>query len=185
MRNETILLQARFDSKLQTYWMLTTLIMLAATIVGIPFVPAWLIVGWSFHRKHYERLQCELTTRSVNVRRGSLFRVEKHVPLDKIQDVSMREGPILRSLGLSALAIETAGQSGAHGGSDAVLVGVVDAPKFRDAILEQRDRVVLASDDAPVSAPRAGGDGDALLIEIRDSLRRIEGLIARETPPRG
>ena len=182
MREEKVLLKARFDPKLPHYWMIGTLFILACTFIGIPLIPFWLVLGGRVHRKQYERMECELTERSLNIRRGFLFRVDKNIPLDKIQDIAMKEGPLLRHLGLSALAVETAGQSSPQGGSDAMLTGVVDAPGFRDAILNQRDLVVgvsagTAVGDAPSERPM--GNENALL-EIRDSLHRIEGLLARD-----
>jgi putative membrane protein len=108
-----------------------------------------------------------------------IFRSEKNIPLDKIQDVGMVEGPLLRKLGLVQLSIETAGQSSAQGAADASLVGIIDARAFRDAILEQRDRVVGA---APASASepqdRAGSNSSHdVLVEISASLGRIESLL--------
>ena len=177
MREEKVLVRARFDAKLPTYWMLGTLLTLTLCVIGIPFVPIWLVLGWGVHRRQYEVMECELTERSLNIRRGFLFRVEKNIPLDKIQDVGLKEGPLLRRLGLSALAVETAGQSAAQGAGDAVLTGVVDAPAFRDAILNQRDIVVGLAGPAAAVERRTPDEG--LLVEIRDSLRRIEGLLAR------
>ncbi len=178
-----MLVKARFDRKLPHYWMIGTLLVLACTLIGIPLIPFWLVLGWRVHRKQYERMECELTERSLNIRRGFLFRVEKNIPLDKIQDVAMKEGPILRHLGLSALAIETAGQSSPQGGSDATLTGVVDAPGFRDVILNQRDLVAGVLTGAGTGdALLAGLTGDEnVLLEIRDSLHRIEGLLARDS----
>jgi putative membrane protein len=175
MRQETILRKAVFDAKLPKYWTLLGTFVFLATVVGIPLIPIFLIIAWPIHRARFERLECELTDRSLNVRRGLLFREEKNIPLDKIQDVAMKEGPLLRKLGLASLSVETAGQRNPEG-SDAALVGVVDAPAFRDAVLEQRDLVVAGVTLAPEAAPVPGGD---VLIEIRDALHRIEGLLGR------
>ena len=114
MRDEKVLQQAKFDQKLPSYWMLSTLLGLTFTIVGIPLVPFFLIFGWAFFQKRYEVLECTLTERTLHVKRGVIFRSEKNVPLDKIQDISMTEGPLLRKLGLASLHIETAGQSAGH-----------------------------------------------------------------------
>lgn len=176
MRKETVLLEARFDTKLPKYWMFSTLFVLLISFIGIPFIPIWLIVGWGIHHKQYERLSCTLTERSLNIKRGLLFRAEKNIPLDKIQDVAMKEGPLLRKLGLASLSIETAGQSAPQGGSDAALVGIIDSPSFRDAILDQRDLIVSSGFSTPKAAETTESDA-AVLVEIRDSLQRIEGLL--------
>ena len=184
MRTETVLARAEFDEKLPHYWLLATLFTLLVTFIGIPVIPFWLIFGPRVHRKQYDVLECELTERTLNIRRGFLFRVEKNIPLDKIQDIGMTEGPLLRKLGLASLRIETAGNS-VQGAADAQLVGIIDAPRFRDAILDQRDLVAGAPPTMEGKAPAGeglGGEGTrALLVEIRDSLKRIEeGL--RERP---
>lgn len=182
MRRENVLLEARFDSKLPKYWMLSTLFVLLMSFIGIPFIPIWLIVGWGIHQKQFERLSCTLTERTLNIKRGLVFRVEKNIPLDKIQDVGMKEGPLLRKLGLASLSIETAGQSGPQGGSDANLVGIIDSPAFRDAILDQRDRIVHEGGGASAKAAAADDAEGDVLIDIRDSLKRIEEMMRA---PRG
>jgi membrane protein YdbS with pleckstrin-like domain len=180
MRKEVILKTATFDAKLKVYWMASAQLGLLVTFLGIPLMPIWFFVGWGIYEKSFNAMSFELTERSLNIRKGFIFRTEKSIPLDKIQDVGMKEGPILRRLGLSSLMVETAGQSNPQGISDAMLSGVIDAPAFRDAILDQRDRVVALGSQA---APAASSDGDdGVLGEIRDSLVRIEGLL-RDTEP--
>ena len=179
MRQETTLRVAEFDKKLPAYWLLSLSLVLLITVVGIPLIPFALIFGMAFFQKRYEALECRLTERTLHVKRGVIFKSEKNIPLDKIQDIGMTEGPLLRKLGLASLQIETAGNSVAQGMADASLVGVVDAPAFRDAILDQRDVVAGGkggaerTPEAP-AAGSAGGDTRDVLVEIRDSLRRIE-----------
>lgn len=181
--DETILRRAVFDEKLRSYWFWQGALVLLVTVIGIPFLPVWFLgYGQFLGRKQFERMQCELTERSLHVRSGYLFRTEKTVPLDKIQDLSLHEGPILRWLGLAALKVETAGSSGAQGQADASIVGVIDAPAFRDAVLTRRDIVAPVGGGQPIaSAPPAeiSASESAALAEVRDSLHRIERLLER------
>ncbi|MFQ5552073.1 MAG: PH domain-containing protein, partial [Gemmatimonadales bacterium] len=170
MGNEQLLESARFDPKLRTYWFLQVVLIFVATIAGIALLPIWML-GWGqwYVRRTYEALQCELHERSLVVRRGIFFKVEKTIPLDKIQDLTVREGPLLRALGLRSLKIETAGQ-GTPGQSEADLVGIVDPLEFRNRVMDQKD---LMTGVSPVPA---GGDGGGqppensieLLTEIRN-----------------
>ncbi len=48
--------------------------------------------------------ECELRQRSLNVKRGFCFRTEKTFPLEKIQDLTLREGPLLNYFGISQLS---------------------------------------------------------------------------------
>jgi len=170
--NDELLTAARFDDKLRTYWFLQVVLICVATIVGIVILPIWFL-GWGrwYVRRSFEALKCEMHERTLVVKRGIFFRVEKTIPLDKIQDLTVKEGPLLRWLGLRSLKIETAGQ-GTPGSSEADLIGIVDPLDFRDQVLRQRDSV----SSAPVSRPHSdeGPSGTVeLLTEIRDLLSQI------------
>ncbi len=174
---EKILIRAEFDTKLKIYWYMRVVGLMTASVAGIPLLPFWFL-GWGnwYCRKSFEAFQCALTERSLQVKRGILFRVEKTIPLDKIQDLTLKEGPVLRWFGLCSLQIETAGQGGQAGSSEGNLLGVVDVRKFRNAVLDQRDRISGAGTASPSPAgTEAGGiAAERLLAEIRDSLIRIE-----------
>ena len=79
----------------------------------------------------------------------------------------------MRRYGLRGLKVETAGQAGQNAGSEGDLIGIIDAPAMRDAILRQR-QVVLSGEEAPASAASAPAGDASLLAEIRDILARIE-----------
>lgn len=172
---DSLLLAARFDGKLRTYWFMQLAVVFLATVVGIVLLPFWLL-GWGqwYARRSFDALICELHERSLVVKRGIFFRVEKTIPLDKIQDLTVKEGPLLRWLGLRSLRIETAGQ-GTPGASEADLVGIVDPIDFRDAVLKQRDVLSGATTSTALPTP-PGGEAEGsieLLTEIRDLLRRM------------
>lgn len=168
------IVEARFSPKLKVYFWISGALILIATVVGILLLPVWLVVGGWWASRYHASLSCRLTERSVVIGKGVFFRQELTIPLDKIQDVSIHEGPLLNAMGLLRLRLETAGQrSAATGQSEADLVGVMDGRAMRDRILEQRDRLAERGFAAPVAAPAADGDG-AVLGEIRDALLRIE-----------
>jgi putative membrane protein len=177
-----VLLRARFDPRLPRYFLLSSTLGIACTFVGVLFLPIWLLgLGQRVHRRQYEALEAELTRRTLNVRKGFLFRTQQSFPLDKLTDLALHEGPILRWLGLCALRVETAG--GGAGGTmgHTHMPGVVDAIGFRDAVLRQRDRVVGMAPEEPAlaSAPRPEPvSADPTLVEVRDALLRIERLLA-------
>ena len=175
---DRIVARVVFDGRLPTYYLLQSSAVLAATIIGIPFLPFWLLgLGQYVHRRQFEALESELTERSLNIRGGLLVRTQKSVPLDKVTDLVVSEGPILRYLGLCSLRVETAGSALGH----AHLAGVVDAVAFRDLVLRQRDQVTaLTAPSAPAPPEAASG---ATLAEIRDALLRIERLLAARQDP--
>ena len=171
-KHDQLLTSARFDDKLKTYWYLQIGLICVATVVGIVILPIWLL-GWGqwYVRRSFEALKCEMHERTLVVKRGIFFRVEKTIPLDKIQDLTVKEGPLLRWLGLRSLKIETAGQ-GTPGSSEADLIGIVDPLDFRDQVLRQRDSMSGVPVSRPVTDEEPSGTIE-LLTEIRDLLSQI------------
>ena len=177
-RDERVIREATFNRKVRTYWLLSGALVLTATVVGIVLLPFWFFIGNFVIERYLRRLRCVLTDRSLQVRKGLLIRVEKTVPLDKITDVGLVQGPVMRFLDLEALSVETAGQSSQ--GALIQLTGITDAHGFRDAVLKQRD-VVIEAQSVQVAAskkPVAGGGDQELLVDIRDTLHRIEERLA-------
>tara|TARA_R110002124_G_scaffold252177_5_gene417457 strand:+ start:2373 stop:2900 length:528 start_codon:yes stop_codon:yes gene_type:complete len=165
------LLKAEFNPRIKAYLFWYGLFLSVIMIFTIPFIPFWLIFAHHFVKKYYERLHCELTTRSLKFNKGYIFRTEKTIPLDKIQDLTFKEGPLLKAFGLSILKIETAGSSGA-GAADLTLIGIVDATNFRDRVFDQRD--IVTENTSSSSNSESSENVLEVLKDIRASLDRIE-----------
>ena len=69
-----------------------------------------------------------------------MFKVEKTIPLENIQDLTFIENPLLKAFDLRILKIETAGQSNPQG-SDMKLIGILNSKEFRDKVLRQRELI--------------------------------------------
>jgi putative membrane protein len=167
------LLEARFDRGIIPYtrWVVSGILLI--TVVGILLIPFWLLLSRWYGSEYMRRLSARLTTRALEIRKGVFFRSESTIPLNRITDVRLHDGPVMRYFGLRGLRLETAGQAGQTAGSEGDLVGVVDAVEFRDRILRQRQKVLDEEQGADSPAP-AVGDAADVLIEIRDILKRIE-----------
>tara|TARA_R110000868_G_scaffold304437_22_gene565429 strand:- start:6594 stop:7121 length:528 start_codon:yes stop_codon:yes gene_type:complete len=166
----TVLKKAEFNPKLKTYFNLYGVFMMLIMFITIPFIPIWLIFAPIFINKYFERLECELTSRSLRFKKGFIVQTEKTIPLDKIQDLTFKEGPLLKKLGLSILRIETAGNS-ASAGADLSLIGIVDSHDFRQMVFDQRDKVT----DNTSTPSQESESMVEVLQDIRESLKRIEG----------
>jgi putative membrane protein len=178
---EAILLRAEFDARLPKYFLFVSSLSIAATFIGIPFLLFWLMgLGLYIHRRQYESLGCELTPRALNIRRGFLFRTQTNIPLDKITDLAVNEGPVLRYLGLCTLSVETAGGGAGTNMGQASLPGIVNAVGFRDAVLAQRDLITDPGTVERQAAPPSMPEHVVTLLEIRDSLHRIEQLLEKK-----
>ena len=179
-RRYQVLREASFDPKLPTYLMLSGIIPLVILIVTIPLAVIYYIVGKLVIDKYIERLSCTLTERSLEIRKGLLNRVESTIPLEKITDLQMVQGPIMRYMGLHGFKVETAGQSSGPGGHLVSMIGIIDAHGFREAVLDQRDAVSEGrarskpAEVEPAPTGMGGSDIVGVLTDIRASLHRIE-----------
>lgn len=191
-RDPQVLKTADFVPKAQLYGTLAHLVPFIASVILIPLLPVlYPLVRWH-QRKYYRTISVILTRRDLVVRRGVWVREEKTIPIEKITDIAIVEGPLMRWHGVKRLSVETAGQTG---GAAALvrITGIVDADGFRDAILEQRDKVTDSDDTLSLQSGYAGPpasigalnrDGlHAHAEEIVILLRDIEGHMARIAPP--
>ena len=157
------IMAVEFDRKIIIYWWMIANLTLLSTLIGIPVMIFWLPFGWLVHRKQYEHMSAALTDRSVNMRMGWMFKKQQNIPLDKLTDVSIHEGPILNAFGVVRMQFETAGAA------PFILTGVKNSDKFRDLVLKQRDSLVS---NPQQTAPSSGSND--VLVEIRDLLKSID-----------
>jgi len=180
MRTNRILREARILPDTIHYQLWNVVLISVLSIFGIVLLPVILPIAiWAF-RRYYDRLEVVLTQRDLQVRRGILNHEEKTIPLEKITDLALFQGPLMRFFGIKGIRVETAGQSGA--GALVRVLGIDDVDSFRDAVLEQRDRISESDEDAsPVTAAAAADGTIEILTDIRDSLLRIEKRLDRNT----
>ncbi len=178
MSEAKILRRAVFDSRVKSYWIWQPVLMLTLIIVTIPLAIIYAVVAQMLINRYLDSLSCVLTERTLDIKKGILNRTESTIPLDKITDLQLFQGPVMRYFGLYGFKVETAGQSSPQGGALVNLIGIIDAKSFRKAVLEQRDRLAAGvsgvTTPALTSPPVPGGGDEAVLTEIRDLLRRIE-----------
>jgi len=172
--------RAAFNPDVRKYWLLSGTLILFITVAGIPLIPIWYLIGMWATGRYLDRMECILTEKTLIVRKGLFIREEKTVPLDKITDLGMVQGPVMRFFNIHAVTVETAGQSGP--GSLIKLHGIVDPDGFRDLVLEQRDRLHSSvkqgredseRSETALAANKDSGDAAEsvlLLREIRDLL---------------
>lgn len=137
--SESILKTASFNPKVKSYWITLGVITCLVCLVGIPLIPVVALIIWIVAGRMLKAMSAVLLERKLVVKRGVFFKEEKSIPLEKITDVGLSQGPLMRLFGLYRLSFETAGQSG-HGALVSLL-GVVDASEFREAILTQKDNL--------------------------------------------
>ncbi len=176
MREETAIRKAEFSPKVKPYMVLSSTLGFAATIIGILFLPIWIPISLILSGRYLRSLECILTEKTLRVKRGILFKVEKTIPLDKITDLGASQGPIMRAFGIENITIETAGSSAP--GALVSLPGIVDPQPFRDAVLTQKDKLVSGqASTANIDPAPAVISGGSDLAETNDLLREIRDLL--------
>ncbi len=161
---EIILQSARFDPKVKQYWLVFWILLSIVTIAFIPLLPITIILVLLFSQKILDAMSAELYERKLVVKRGIFVKVEKSIPLEKITDVGLTQGPLMRFFGLYRLDFETAGQSGI--GALVSMLGIVEAKTFRESILAQKDLVQ--------GTPTQNEAPENTLEEILSTLKNIE-----------
>lgn len=178
----------RPDPALRTYYLITA----AATLFLFPFVYLPL------HFK-YRTLRYRFDDEGVSMSWGRFFQRETFLTYKRIQDIRVSRGVIQRWLGLSELALQTASGGG---NAEMKIEGIKDADALRDFLYErmrgardgEEEGGARSAEGLPPGAPGAIGTGRlreseggaggvaggaaadealALLVEIRDELRRV------------
>lgn len=89
---------ARFNPLYRPYLVATIGLTMVASLVGIPLAIVWFCGAGQWWARHYfDKLECQISDKTLRFRKGILFQVEKTIPLENIQDVTFIEGPLLKS----------------------------------------------------------------------------------------
>jgi putative membrane protein len=185
--NERVIREAVFDKPalLKYHWV--SLFVASAFVIILPITMCVGIVYLFILKRMVDSWSCTLTDRALHVKSGVFVKTEKTVPLDKITDLLLVQGPIMRRFGLSKVSVETAGQSSNQGAHLVSLIGITGTEEFRLEVLEQRDLITRGERTAsptPATAgvPTAAGDietTESLLADIRDGIGRMEEHLRR------
>jgi putative membrane protein len=178
---EKVILKASFNPKVKTYWMLLSVIFSSIFIISIPLVPFVLLITFLVSSAVLKAMSAELLERKLVVKRGVWFKIEKSIPLEKITDVGMMQGPLMRVFGLYRLDFETAGQSGP--GALVSMIGINQAEAFRERILQQKDllQVKPVINESSAEAVITDGVSNHQFAELLKSVQRIEALLEKQS----
>jgi membrane protein YdbS with pleckstrin-like domain len=125
------------------YWYFATFVLLTVGTVasfGVlgPFLLLWLALGHWWISKEFERRFYEVDEDSVNVRSGVLFHQEKVIPLEKITDIKLIQGPLMRCFGVYNLLIQTAGMGNGMPEASMTFESREKAEEVRERIMTAR-----------------------------------------------
>ena len=147
-----------------------------------------------FYYFRYRTLRYRFDEEGIHMRVGILFRKEVNLTYARIQDIHLRSGFLQRWLGLADIQIQTASGSA---GAELVIEGFKEFEAIRDFLYTrmrgyQKQPAGPAAMTTPAApALSAGGSADggeemvALLLNIRDELRRTRELLEQRAAPPG
>ena len=132
------------------YWITILLIL----VIGVWFVGLGLVIavlyaltlGPWLSRKQALALRYWLDGSTLRIDEGVFFLKRKSIPLDRVTDLVLSQGPLMRWCGIWGLRVQTAGSGQQM--PEATLYGVRDPERVRDVLLKARD-------DAAKSGPAA------------------------------
>jgi len=107
--------------------------LVAAVIYAFIFSP-WL------SRRQAAALIYTLDGTTLRIDQGVYFLKRKAIPLDRVTDIVVTQGPFMRWCGLWRLDIQTAGSGQEQ--AEGLLYGLCDPEAVRDQLLSARDRAV-------------------------------------------
>ena len=168
------LVRADIDRNVLKYWLVLAIIICMFGVITLALLPLLIPLVMVGTRKYLAALSVELFERKLSVKKGVFVRVEKSVPLEKITDISMVQGPLMRYFGLYRLNFETAGQSGE--GALVNVLGIINAEEFRERVLAQKDKISAH----PAKENDQSDSQDPLLTSVQNIEAMLEQLLARK-----
>ena len=151
---------------------LFSLISLIATgfvVVALVFSLVWAVL-------YYQSVVYHLNKTEMTWRRGVWFRTTGIVPYNRITNVDIVQGPLMRLFHISNLKIQTAGSS-ADGSPEISLVGIEEPEPLRALIMDfvrgqPSVAAVTGSESSGIPPTHANPDMAALLQEV-SAIRKI------------
>jgi hypothetical protein len=136
------------------------------------FILLWFWVGL-----YYESMWYELRDDEINWRRGVWFRKTGIVPYNRITNLDVRQGPFMRYLGISTLAIQTAGYSG-QAVPEIRIEAIEHAEELRE-VIRSMVRGLPTRDDGTGSGAPLSISGTPVDQQILSELKSIRALLEK------
>ena len=142
-------------------------------------------LGYALLRLDFDMRWYVLTDRSMHLREGTLRLTEKTITFANVQNISVRQNPLQRLLGIADVHVRTAGGGGGSGDPhhqsggmhEAKFHGVDNPEEIRDAIRERvrlhKDAGLGDTDDTEHLLPATSPDA---VLAARDVLAEVRAL---------
>jgi uncharacterized protein len=132
---------------------------------------------WYWVGLYYESMWYELREDEINWKRGVWFRTTGIVPYNRITNLDVRQGPFMRALGISNLALQTAGYSG-QAVPEILIEAVEHAEELRECI-RSMVRGLPAKDDGTGNTTTSSTNGLPVDQQILGELKSIRAVLEK------
>lgn len=124
-----------------------------------------IVIFLAWVQLYYESMWYELREDEMSWKRGIWFRTTGIVPYNRITNLDIRQGPVMRTLGISTLAIQTAGYSG-QAVPEIKIEGVEDAEELREFIRSLVRDTASHGDGTGGEKPAPATTNESMLAEL-------------------
>ena len=145
-------------------WLITGLILTGLLILIVIFV-AWV-------RLYYQSMWYELRDDEMSWKRGVWFRRTGIVPYNRITNLDVIQGPVMRRVGISTLSIQTAGYSG-QAVPEIRIEGIEHADDLRELLRSLVRQSGMYNDGTGGGAPSITVPTDQKIIEELVKIRTL------------
>ena len=159
-------------------WLVPVILTAPAVVAAVTGVPILAGVLFTLYwiPLYYRSISYRLTVTEITWQRGVWFRQTGIVPYNRITNVDITQGPLMRFFSFSALRVQTAGYS-AQARAEIVLNGIEDAGDLQEKIMGfVRRGGPVAVEGEPEAPPAAA---DAVVEELRAIRRLLEGRVEK------
>jgi membrane protein YdbS with pleckstrin-like domain len=144
---------------------------LSGLIVGIILYFVWV-------RLYYQSMWYELREDEMSWKRGVWFRKTGIVPYNRVTNLDIRQGPVMRALHISTLSIQTAGYSG-QAMPEIRIEAIVHAEELRELIRSMVRTAGREGDGTGTGIPSRMPGTLSTDIEMLEELRKIRSLLEK------
>jgi uncharacterized protein len=151
----------------------------AILIWGLGGLVALVILFIIWTRLYYDSMFYELHDDEMRWKRGVIFRRTGIVPYNRITNIDIRQGPVMRALDISTLSIQTAGYSG-QAQAEIRIEAIVHAEELREMIRTMVRGSSGGDGTGSGGVVPAREPGSADLQQVLDEMRAIRALLEKK-----
>ena len=155
-------------------WMFVDSIFTILIVIGLSVLGVCVVFACIWAPLYYKSVVYHLNDTEMTWKRGVFFRKTGIVPYNRITNVDIVQGPVMRLFGISHLKIETAGGGASKNSAEIQLEGISDPEPLRQLIMDfvRGQKPAAAATGTEYKSQNA--DLQALLEEVAAIRRLLE-----------